>query len=241
MATTRTVRQLIETSLKRCGVFEIGETPESEIMANSLQVLQDLLAERAGDFFVSYVVQEAITLVNAQNSYTVGEDGSPDLNTQRPEKILGAFIRDSNNHDYPVKVIGEKAYRLIASKTTAARPEKIWYNPTAPNGTIYTWGTPTSAESLYISSLKTLTEPTSVTQNLLDTVGIPRNYHNPLAWMLAFELCDEFGKEPTVTIIARSQQAERDLVALNMARSIEPAHIEIGSKSQSSSESILSF
>ena len=146
MATARTVRQLIESALKLCNVYEIGNTLQAKDTSNALRVLQDVIAEHCGDMSVPMVVQEAITLVVSKNSYTIGEYGSPDKNTQRPEQIIGAWVRDSSNYDYPVRIIGEKAYRKIVSKTTETRPDRLWYNPTSPNGTIYVWCTPSAAE-----------------------------------------------------------------------------------------------
>lgn len=233
MATAKTVRQLLEGSLRLAGVAEAGETVESEDIAVALEVFQDILAEEAGSLFVPYVVQEAITLVVAQTTYTVGENGSPDLNTQRPEQIIGAFVRSSGGYDYPVDIIGEQQYKGIVDKDASGRPQYIWYNPTAPNGTIYTHYTPNAAESLYIDSIKTLSEPSTLTQSLLDTVGIPRNYHNPLKWMLALELCGEYGKDPTMLMVKKDDDARRKLVSLNAARSVQPVALEIGASGMS--------
>lgn len=243
MATTRTVRQLLERSLRLIGALAIGETPEAAQTQTALQVLQDLIAERAGSLFVPIVVQEAITLVSAQASYTVGENGTPDLNTQRPEQIKDAWVRDSSNNDYPVRIIGEVDYNAIRDKTISERPEKLWYNPTAPNGTIYTWPVAVVAESLYISSIKTLTEPTSLTQNLLNAVSIPRSYHNPLGFILAVELAPEYGRRPSDIVIAKAEIGENRIKALNLARTISPAVIEPGTdpESRGTGDSILNF
>ena len=226
MATTRTVLQLIESALRVIGAISVGDSISSETSSTSLAVLQDVLAEYAGDVSVPIVVQEAITLVSAQNSYTVGENGSPDLSSQRPEQITGAWVRASN-YDYPVKIIGERAYNAIVSKTSSGRPELLWYNPTVPNGTVYTYPTPTTAESLYISSIKSLPEPTAITENLLNTVGIPRNYHNPLKWILALELAEEFGMPITQNMYRKEQLSRGKIISLNAARRVQAAPIDM--------------
>lgn len=241
MATSKTVRDLIESVLRVVGNLASEETPTAADTQIVLEAFQDYIAENAGDLFVPITTQEAITLVNAQNSYTLGENGSPDLNTQRPEQIIGAWIRDSNNLDYPIRLIGEREYRSIASKTTAARPEMIWYNPTAPNGTIYTYPTPTTAESLYISSIKQLTEPTSLSDDILDDIGIPRNYHRPLKWILAEEVGEEFGASISKTITKNATMAKAKLISLNAARKVQPAMFELAAGKSRIGNSILSY
>ena len=228
MATERTVRELIEGALRKIGVLAMGETLDTVEAKTALEVLQDIIAAKSGSLFVPIVSQEAITLVIAQGSYTIGEDGSPDLETQRPEKIIDVWVRDSGNYDHPVDIIDEWNYNAIPSKTMPGRPDRVWYNPTAPNGTLYAYPVPDAAESLYISSIKSLTEPTALTEDLLNDVYIPRRYHSPLQWMLALELCPEYGKSADAVVIAKAAQGERDLESLNVARSIKAAVIEIG-------------
>jgi len=240
MATARTVLQLIESALRIIGVYSQGESLSADDSSTALICLQDLLAEHAGDISVPIVVQEAITLVNAQNSYTVGENGSPDLNSQRPDQIVDVWVRASN-YDYPVRIIGESAYNSIVSKTTTGRPELLWYNPTAPNGTIYVYPTPTTVESLYISSIKSLPEPTALTENLLNTVGIARNYHNPLKWLLVLELSEEYGMSPTPFMVMKGAMARNKIAGLNAARKAQPSVIEVGTKASRSSGTILSY
>ena len=230
MATVRTVRQLIDGALRLVGIYEVGETTRAEDTTRALQVLQDLLAEEAGSLFVPIIVYQGITLVASQATYTVGENGSPDLNTQRPEQIVGAFVRDSGDVDHPVAIIGEQQYKKIPDKTASGRPEYIWYNPTVPNGIIYCYYVPDAAETLYIDSRKTLPEPTTLTENLLNTTGIARNYHNPLKWMLAMELCGEYGREPSKLIVSKNNSSKTKIIELNMARSVQPVNLEIGVK-----------
>ena len=230
MATTRTVRQLLERALKRIEVYEVGQTTDSSDIQNALEVFQDLIAEHAGSLFIPYYVQESLSMVASQASYTIGENGTPDLDTQRPEQIIGAFVREGT-YDYPLRIIQEQGYRLILSKDTeSSRPEYLYYNPTAPNGTIYLYSTPTTTDSLYIVSLKTLTEPTTLTQNVLDDLSIPRNYHNHLSYMLAVELAPEYGLTPNPIIIAKADMALSDIKAINLARTIQPAGIDLANQ-----------
>jgi hypothetical protein len=241
MAVNRTVRELIEGSLRVVGAFAVGETPGAADTSTALKVLQDLIAERAGNMFVPCMVREAITLVVGQASYTVGEEATADLSTARPEQIIEAWVRDTSDYDYPVKVIDDRNYNAIRDKTMSGRPDRLFYSPTSPNGTAYVYPVPDAVESLYIYSIKSFTEPTILTQKLLDDVSIPRNYHNPLKWMLAEELSPEYGRPLSVQIMVKVRQAEGDIKALNLARTMRPAIIEPATNNRSTGTSILNY
>jgi hypothetical protein len=242
MATARTVNDVIESSLRLIGVLDPNQTAAAEDVADSLMAFQDLMSEIGGDgTMIPGTTTEAITLVSTQSSYTVGENGSPDLNTIRPEHIFNAFVRDSSGYDHYVDVISESDYNAISSKTTASRPQRIWYNPTAPNGTVYVHPVPTSAESLYIVSRKPFTESTSKTQELLDDLGIPRNYHSHLKFMLAVEIAPEFGVEPSDKVIMRAAQGESKIMNLNMARRVSGVNLGLPQTRHQSRDSILDY
>jgi hypothetical protein len=80
--------------------------------------------------------------------------------------------------------------------------------------------------------------PASQTENILNTTEIPSNYHNPLKWNLMVELCAPFEREPTMLMISRAQRGYDNLLALNLARRMQPAELEI-SPSSGSGDSIL--
>lgn len=228
MATARTVRQILEGALRKIGVLAPGETASSEDTSSALIGLQDLIAEWSdGGLLIPCLVVEKLDLVAAQASYTIGENGSPDLSTVRPEQIIGAYVR-SSSYDYPVTIIGEEAYSAITNKTTGGRPEFLWYNPTSPNGTIYLYYTPNdSSEDLYITSLKPLTEPTGLTQNVINAVQIPRNYHNALVWNLACELAPDYGFAIDPVMEGKAIDKKNRLISLTVARRVQPAALEI--------------
>ncbi len=229
MAVARTVQQVVEGALRVLGVLASGEVSSADDTAIGLEVLQDLLAEWSdGGLVVPSVIQEAIPLVVGLVTYTVGENGAPSLVTVRPEQIIGAFVRDASNYDYDVTIIQEKAYRGLADKASVAgRPDQLWYNATAPNGTIKVWPAPSAIESLWISSMKPFTEPTALADDLLNVVQIPRNYHNALKWNLAVQLAPEYGKEPSEALVGLAKRGYDMIISLNAARRVQPASLEI--------------
>ena len=241
MATAWTIQQIVDMALRRLAIAPGTEAPPAAYRTNGLQALQLLLAEWSGEgLSVPFVTQEAITMVASQHSYTVGENGSPDLNTVRPEKIDGAFVRDSNNYDYHVDVIGERAFTAIVAKDSAAsRPQVLWYNPTVPNGTAYVDPTPDSTDSLYIVHAAPMTEPATLGESALNTTGVARNYHNALSWCLAEQMAPMFGKQVPRTVEKMAERGYNRIVSLNAARRRQAAVIDTPGQGGSGSYCIL--
>ena len=222
-----TVQEVIKASLRSIGAIAVGETPTAAELADGLEALQFLLAEWSGaGLAVPCLTSEAITLVIAQATYTVGKNGAPDLNTVRPEQIVRAFVR-SSGFDYPVAIIGEKAYLLITSKTASARPDRLWYNAASPNGIINVYPAPDAGDALWITSVKPFIEPTALDEDLINTTEIPANYTSALRWNLALEMCPEYGLPPSPVIVARAKESYNTLVSLNAARRVQAATIEV--------------
>lgn len=233
MTATRTVLDLVGISLRTIGVLSVGETYSSNTAAEytvGFEVFQDLIGSLSvNELTIPFFVWEDITLETDQTEYTVGESGSPDLNTPRPDCIYGAFIRDSNDYDHPMVIVAEPVYRSIITKSDSPeRPTRLWYNPTVPNGTIHVHPKPNSStDTLYISTLKTITEPTTFTDNVVTTLGIPRMYYNPLKWLMAIELCTEFGREPTQIMAARAATGWLDIVGFNAVHRVTPYRSDV--------------
>lgn len=228
MATARTVTQLIQTALRRLGVLAASETVDSNDTATGLIVLQDLVSEWSGEnLVIPSEADETITLVADKGSYTIGENGTPDKSTTRPLRINSAYVTDSDSYNHPVEILTKRQYDDIPDKTQTGRPFNLYYNPTVPNGTIYLFYVPDTAETLHIVSYKPLTDPAQLTDNLADTTGIPRAYHNPLAWALVQELAPEYGIDPSLYMQRRALESKAAIISLNAANRLTPAALEI--------------
>ncbi len=227
MATARTVTELIQAALRKIKVLGAGDTVKAADTTTGLEALQDIVSALGIDM-IPFQTIISFAFASSSSSYTIGEQGSPDKNTTRPEKINGAYIRDSSGYDHIVRIISEREYRKISDKSvTEGRPTVLWYNPTAPNGTVYVHPIPTEGETFILVVDSPFTDPAQLADELLDTTGIPRNYHDPLKHMLALDLAPEYGVEPDAIIIAKAGKGENDLISLNAARNAHPAALQI--------------
>jgi hypothetical protein len=131
-----------------------------------------------------------------------------------------------------VELIGEREYRLLLDKTTSGRPDKLWVNYTAPNVKFNLHPSPDAVYSLYFVSIKSFTEPTALTTDLLNTSLIPRHFYSALKWNLAAEIGPYFEKLPNEWMLRRAMVTKNQLINLNLANLLEPTRLEItGSRS----------
>lgn len=219
------VSTLIKGSMRKLGVIATGETPTASEMADALEALQGMLRSWAGKrLMVFSSVKESVTLAAGTASYTWGAGGT--INTTRPNQILGAFIRDSENIDHPVDLVSEGKYRSVAVKGTAGRPDMLFYHPTYPLAAIYLCPTPNAAEALWIDSMKPFTE-TSSFSSLTDTIAFPTTYEEPILYGLGLRLAPEFGKSVSAEFAAIANNGYEGLIMLNAANQVEAVKLSL--------------
>lgn len=257
MATARTISDVIYRALRILHVIRADETPQTADLNTGLSVLQDMMAAWATDgLIIPTVIIEYFALAATQATYTVGEgsyylitDGSgthlqidppgpwdilvqsgvaPSLNTVRPETVLGCYVKDSAGTDHPVQIISEAQYNRIGGKTDAGRPTSTWVSYTSPNITFYMYPVPDTVENFYFYSNKPFIEPTSLSQEVLDNIQIPRSYHKALADNLAVELAPEYGAEISPLTLDAARRGKSALVSGSAARRVNPTWLDIG-------------
>ena len=153
-----TAQSLINKSLRLLGVLASGETTTADEAQDSLYSLNSIIDSFSANPQYYFCTQaEQFTLVNGQNTYTIGNDPgtSPPANfvTTRPIRIVGAFVRISNV-DTPLALITEQYYTNIANKAQAGTPQKLLYRPDTPYGRILLYPTPNAAVPLFIKAEK---------------------------------------------------------------------------------------
>jgi hypothetical protein len=225
----RTVRQIIQSAYRKLSAGSDGDTLSAEDLAYGLTAFQDLLAEAGGgggSMVLPSILPEQIAMVIGQTEYTIGEHGVPDRDAVRPNQIDNAFIKrtgSGSNYSYPVQIIGQNAFARIVDKDISGSnfPEYLWYNPTVPNGTITVYRPPTNTDTLFLYYPKQFIDGAKQTDDIMIDLGIPRNYNNPLIYMLAIDLAPELGLDPPAVVVARADKGERALMALAARNSSE--------------------
>lgn len=216
---SETALTLIKSALRVIGVIAPGETPTDDEVQDSLQSLKFMFRHwSAKNIRIYYTKQDTLALSGAQ-SYTIGSGG--DCDTVRPASIRGAFVRDSNSFDHPLRIIDEDKYRSLRLKNISGTVEYIWYSPEYPLAKIYVF--PTGGSTIYIDSLKPLSEPATITTD----VAFPPEYDEAIKYGLAVRMAGEFGKTLSPDIVDLAQTGMDDIERRNFAEQINMARPEI--------------
>ncbi len=199
-----TAQQIITSAYRKIGIDRLTGTK----LADGLEDLQNMLSLWSIDgLLVPANVTEVLTLTSGQAVYTIGEDGTPDFNTIRPNKLISGFIRIDNN-DFNVKVnLSLQEFNDICQKNIEGRPRVVYYDPQYPNANLKFNYEANAALAFHLTSEKILTNPSVVT----DMFSFPLEYNHTMVYNLALNLTSDKNTKihPNVAL-----QAERSLEAL---------------------------
>lgn len=193
--------QIISYALRKCGVLELGVTPDADTVTNTALAL-DMLIKSWITKGIKLWTQTELTLplVNGQTTYTLGPAGSspttPDLVTDKPMKLIQAWIRNVSvtpNNDIPLTLLSQKDYNDLGSKGSTGTPNSIYMFVSREQSTVKLYVTPDSfSQSSYQVHL--------VTQRLLNDAGtstnnldFPQEWLYALGWNLAAEIATDYG------------------------------------------------
>ena len=221
------ITNIVNHALSMLGVYSIGQTPSAEDTNLAKFTLERLFEELTEDkLIIPYETTDTLTLVTGQHSYTIGQSGTPDLNTVRPDSIKKAILR-SGSIDYTLDIIALDQYREEPLKSSDSMPYEIAYNPTLPNGVLYFYPTPSQADTVYITSKKPYTTFSDLSDDMTTDLLIPSSYFNFLTYKLALLLSPHYNVEPNVvTLITNlSVSTENKIKNRNAAREIRPVSI----------------
>lgn len=220
------VSDLIRMSLRKINALSMGEgllavqeIPGSQYsdMLITLQVMLRSWSQSKINVYSSK--RESVSLIPSQSLYTWGVGGN--INSERPHKILSAFVRDVNGSDVPVEIISENQYNSIAVKSSTGRPCYLFFQPEYPLVNVYLYPTPDISETLWISSLKPFTEASSFS-SVSDNIAFPTNYEEAIIYNLAIRLAPDFGISVPGEVALIASKSYEDIIHLNAANSVEP-------------------
>lgn len=218
-----TALDLITAAFRLIGVTSQGNALGSEDAQNGLQALQMMLERWSAETpALSAISRLSTTLTANKADYTIGSGA--DIDTDRPTRIEGAFVRDANGNDYQLYRLDPAQYRSITAKSnTSSRPEYFWYNPEYPNGKLFLWPVPDSGgETLFLDLLQPLQSFTSLT----DAVNLPPEYQSAIKFHLAIELAPEYGIMPNKVVALQAKAAYDKVIAINAAHRHQSARME---------------
>lgn len=190
--TTYTANDIIAGALRNVSGVTPGEAIVGDEASNALFILNGMLAEwSTQEFLIPFRTIESFTLTVGKQSYTIGQSGSPDFNTVRPDRITDWWITDvPNAFDYTnTDFYTQEQYDAIALKNTQGIPRWLTYDPQYPNGVIYLY--PTAVLATYkinIQSKKPIMQFALLTSQMI----LPAEYFQTIKLLLTEQLAPEY-------------------------------------------------
>lgn len=185
-----TVQDIITEMMRVIGALDPDETPTTTELSSGLTAINMMMGKwSAENLMIRSTSPDVLPLKPGQYIYTIGARNGSDFNTSVPIKIINAYIRDDENVDTPLKIVGQIEYFGIDDKAIAtARPELLYYDPgftqtTNRQGTITFYPIPDGSQTyhLVMESDKYLTEFASVS----DTFSFEPVYYEACVYNLA--------------------------------------------------------
>lgn len=206
-----TVANICDRAARLLSQVNPGETMTTSEYSDALVSLNAMVDSWRNERLMCFAMRdETVTMVSAQTSYTIGPSGN--LNTTRPVKIDDAYVVISNISYPDVKILTVEEWDAIPSKTaTSNRPDRIYYQPSYPLGTLYVYPIPNAASDLHILTWTPLTAFAAVT----DTVSLPPGWEEALATNLAIAISPEYKTQASAAVIKMAVDAKANIKRVN--------------------------
>ena len=215
-----TALDLIQAALRRINSFQSGDQLPAPDANDCLEALNDMLDSWSTDENAVYGSNENILqFMGGVYQYLIGtgavaSPGFGAFDIPRPLRITNAFTRittQGTGYDYPIEIISQDRYVEYGLKSIPYPwPTQLWYNNTYPFGTINFYGAPVGGGELHL-----FTDTILANLTLNQTIVLPQGYARAIKWMLAREICAEFGFPLTPQIEKLAEESWRMIKALN--------------------------
>jgi hypothetical protein len=191
MTATYTVNrdQVINGSLRLLGVVGAGDNPTPADYQNCAEALNLYIKQLQTKGLPLWKVEDLqVPMVTGQSTYTLGPTGN--VVTDRPLRVVMAFIRSQTGNDTTLQVISRQEYMQQGYKPSPGVPNQCYYDPQLNNGVLYVYNTP--ADNTYTIHLQVqlpisdITNPNSVPE-------FPNEWYNLLKFGLADQVSLEYG------------------------------------------------
>jgi len=207
-----TALSMITRSMRLAGVIGKGESLDNDEAQDGLVALNSMLDSWSLErLFVYYIVEETLTMVANQQTYTMGVGG--DLNTTRPTRINDScFIRYASI-DIPLQLVDELAWSNITVKgVTSILPMYLYADMQNPLVQLNFYPKPNAASAVaHIKSWKQLQQFSSLTTAL----ALPPGYERAITYSLAEEYGPEFGASLPPMVVSKAIQARANIKRIN--------------------------
>lgn len=208
-----TANDQINAALRLLGVLAEGETPSAAVSQDALAAMNQMIDSWNTERLSVFSTQDQTFIWPVgEITRTLGPTGN--FVGERPIRMDDAtYYRDpSTNVSFGIKFINQQQYDGIAVKTvTSTYPQVIFVNETYPDVTMTIYPKPTRPLEWHFISVDPITQPVSLSTDIL----LPPGYLRAFKYNLACEIAPEFGVEPSPTVQRIAMTSKRNLKRIN--------------------------
>lgn len=208
-----TANDQINAALRLLGVLAEGETPSAAVSQDALAAMNQMIDSWNTERLSVFSTQDQTFIWPVgEITRTLGPTGN--FVGERPIRMDDAtYYRDpSTNVSFGIKFINQQQYDGIAVKTvTSTYPQVIFVNETYPDVTMTIYPKPTRPLEWHFISVDPITQPVSLSTDIL----LPPGYLRAFKYNLACEIAPEFGVEPSATVQRIAMTSKRNLKRIN--------------------------
>lgn len=215
-----TAQNIIDAAFTDIGVLSPGETLEAAFAADGLLKLNGLVSWWATQSLTSLVNQRSVfTLIANQATYLIGPGGTnTSFQVARPMVLDNAGILLNATTPAVEKPIGQMTddmYANLSIKTLVSTLfTQVYYNPTMPNGTVFLWPTPNTADNNLVLYYRTVLAEFADYATTLYTLAPA--FQLALEYNLALLLATPYGREVPALILKLASDTLSDLKRQNV-------------------------
>ena len=200
MSSTFTITrdQVIQLALRKLGVLDLGETPDTVSITNASFSLNLFIKQMATQGLKLWKINNIVLpLVTNQTKYTIGPpiDGPVDLDTDKPLKVIQAWLRNTSvtpNIDIPLMALSQQEYNTLGSKFSTGVANSYYYQVRNKIGELYVYLTPDSGTAEDYEVYLTVQQPMDDLNKAQEIPDFPNEWMNTLVWNLADQLAIEY-------------------------------------------------
>jgi len=182
---------IISAALRTLGVIGAGDSPtpvDYQNCSEALNIYIKQLQTKGLPLWKLDTVQ--VPMVVGQKIYTIGPTITSDVVTDKPLRVVMAFIRNPQNNDTVLQQMARQQYMQLGVKTSPGIPNQFYYDPKIDTGYLYVFNVPSgSGYNIHLQvqmPIADVTNPTSTPQ-------FPSEWFNCLKFGLADNISMEYG------------------------------------------------
>lgn len=181
-----TADRIIRQALINCGLLQEGDDPTSEMFADCMNRLNDIINMWQTDGIKLWtLIDQAVTLVAGQATYTLKPGGS--VNMTKPLRIESAYYLDSNSNSRPlIGPLSWNEYLLLSNRTTQGSINSFFVNKQRTEIDVSFWLVPDTSAATGTAHLL-IRQQIGVFTGITESLNFPQEWFLALTWILADE------------------------------------------------------